>query len=240
MANEPVRLKVAQKDWRDAIVNWYLNPPDLTTPVVFDQGEAALQKFASITANGVTNPPEVPVQTDGTVTNEVLGNETLSFDTTAIGEPHWIKISYFPNWHVKGAEGPYLVSPSFMMVIPTQNHVTLYYGRTTANTVGQTFEVIGWLVLIGLSVWRFLLWRRRRRAPKSGGADALPVAPAPGYEPIISGTNASDFPTQTISWPDFETGAGSASAAKAPASLEELSDASPEPADSLNDREAPE
>ena len=238
MANEPVRLKVAQKDWRDAIVNWYLNPPDLTTPVVFDQGEAALQKFASITANGVTNPPKVPVQTDGTVTNEVLGNETLSFDTTAIGEPHWIKISYFPNWHVKGAEGPYLVSPSFMMVIPTQSHVTLYYGRTTANTVGQTFEVIGWLVLIGLSVWRFLLWRRRRRAPKSGGGDMLPVGPAPGYGARLSGTDASGFPTQTISWPDFEPGARSDPAAKAREPQEELPDASPEPADALDDREA--
>ena len=77
-----------------------------------------------------------PTKTSGTVTNEQLTDDTLTFDTTAIGVPHWIKISYFPNWHVKGAEGPYLVSPSFMMVIPTQSHVTLYYGRTNANNRG--------------------------------------------------------------------------------------------------------
>jgi hypothetical protein len=50
-----------------------------------------------------------------------------------------------------------------MMVIPTQSHVTLYYGRTAANTVGQVLEIIGWMMLLGLSGWRFVLWRRRRR-----------------------------------------------------------------------------
>ena len=50
-----------------------------------------------------------------------------------------------------------------MMVIPTESHVTLTYGRTAANTMGQTLEVLAWALLIGLSVWRFILWRRRRR-----------------------------------------------------------------------------
>jgi len=104
-----------------------------------------------------------PVTAEGSVTNERLENERLSFDTTAVGQPHWIKISYFPNWHVEGAEGPYLASPSMMMVIPTQSHVTLYYGRTAANTVGQVLEVLVWILLLGLTAWRTVLWRRRRR-----------------------------------------------------------------------------
>ena len=104
----------------------------------------------------------MPINTEGVVTGEQMENESFSFDTTAIGEPHWIKISYFPNWHVEGAEGPYLASPSLMMVIPTQSHVTLTYGRTAANTLGQTLEVLAWILLAGLSVWRFILWRRRR------------------------------------------------------------------------------
>ena len=96
----------------------------------------------------------VPIQTEGHVTGEKLQNESFSFDTTAIGQPHWIKISYFPNWHVEGAKGPYLASPSFMMVIPTQSHVTLTYGRTGANTLGQVLEVIAWILLVALAVWR--------------------------------------------------------------------------------------
>ena len=114
----------------------------------------ALKQFASITPNQVTDPPADPIETEGHVTSETFNNESLSFDTTAIGQPHWIKISYFPNWHVKGAEGPFLASPSFMMVIPTQSHVELYYGRTPANTIGQILEIVG---------WRTILSVRRRR-----------------------------------------------------------------------------
>jgi hypothetical protein len=163
MKNQPVRVSLPQREWRDMAVDWYLNAGDLETPIVLDKGEAALKQFASITPSQSANPPVVPIITEGRVTGEQLENESLSFDTTAIGQPHWIKISYFPNWHVKGAEGPYLVSPSFMMVIPTQSHVTLYYGRTAANTVGQTLEVLAFVLLLSLTVWRVILWRRRRR-----------------------------------------------------------------------------
>ena len=162
MKNEPVRVDVEVGEWRDMAVDWYLNQDALETPVVRDQGEEALQRFTQIMPEESADPPVVPINTEGMVTGEQMENEAFSFDTTAIGEPHWIKISYFPNWHVEGAEGPYLVSPSFMMVIPTQSHVTLTYGRTVVNTVGQTLEVLAWVLLIGLSVWRFILWRRRR------------------------------------------------------------------------------
>ena len=177
MKNKPVRVSVPLPAWRDLAVDWYLNPDDLETPIVLDKGEAALQQFASITPDQAATPPVVPINTEGHVTGEKLENESLSFDTTAVGQPHWIKISYFPNWHVKGAEGPYLVSPSFMMVIPTQSHVTLYYGRTTANTVGQTLEVLAWLLLLGLAIWRTTLWRRRRRLADAV-QDSAPIADA--------------------------------------------------------------
>jgi len=163
MKNQPLRVDVPVSEWRDVAVDWYRTEAALDTPLVLDKGEDALQQFASITPAEVTNPPKVPIVTEGHVTGELLENESLSFDTTAIGQPHLIKISYFPNWHVEGAEGPYLASPSFMMVVPTQSHVTLYYGRTAANTVGQTLEVLAWALLVGLAAWRTVLWRRRRR-----------------------------------------------------------------------------
>jgi len=163
MENQPVRLQVEQSGWRDVAVEWYRNEADLTTPLVWDRGEEALRRYGSITPDQISALPVTPVTAEGSVTNERLENERLSFDTTAVGQPHWIKISYFPNWHVEGAEGPYLASPSMMMVIPTQSHVTLYYGRTAANTVGQVLEVLAWILLLGLTAWRTVLWRRRRR-----------------------------------------------------------------------------
>jgi len=57
-----------------------------------------------------------------------------------------------------------------MMVIPTQSHVTLYYGRTNANNLGQILEGIGWLVLVGVGTWRVVVWRRRKRSAKEAGS----------------------------------------------------------------------
>jgi hypothetical protein len=192
MENEPVRVAVDQGEWRDMAVEWYLHEEALDTPLVWDNGEEALQQFASITPSEAANPPEVPVKTEGHVTNELLENDRLTFDTTAIGEPHWIKISYFPNWHVEGAEGPFLASPSMMMVIPTQSHVTLYYGRTTANTAGQVLEVAAWVLLLGLTVWRIVLWRRRRLEPAVGN----------GVAAVSDGEAVSDPDDQAAGAPD--------------------------------------
>ena len=163
MENEPVRIDIEQSEWRDMAVQWYLNEDSLSTPLVWDNGEQALARYVSITPGQAADPPVTRIVTEGLVTNERMENESLSFDTTAVGQPHWVKVSYFPNWHAKGAEGPYLASPSMMMVIPTQSHVTLYYGRTAANTAGQVLEVLAWLLLLGITVWRVVLWRRRRR-----------------------------------------------------------------------------
>jgi hypothetical protein len=179
MQNEPVRLKVSSmKEWRDLNIKWYQNESSLKTPIVRDQGEPALQKFKSITASQVTTATSTPINIEGHVTNEKITAEGLSFDTTAIGQPHWVKISYFPNWHVKGAEGPYLVSPSLMMVIPTQSHVELYYGRTNANNLGQALTGAAFALLIGVSIWRIILWRRRRRLSTTA-SDVVAPRPEP-------------------------------------------------------------
>jgi hypothetical protein len=49
------------------------------------------------------------------------------------------------------------------------------YGRTWANTIGQVLEIIGWLILLGVSIWRFILWRRRRRLAGAGGSGVMPL-----------------------------------------------------------------
>ena len=44
----------------------------------------------------------------GEVIYENIEREKIEFMTTAIEQPHLIKVSYFPNWQAAGAEGPYL------------------------------------------------------------------------------------------------------------------------------------
>jgi hypothetical protein len=158
--NMPVKL--ATTNWRDDIVRWYKDEPSLRVPIIWDRGEAALAEFQSVTSDQVVNPPVEPINTEGEVVMEQLDNEKLTFETTAIGVPHWIKVSYFPDWKVEGADGPFVASPSFMMVIPRQRVVTLTYGRTASNWIGQALTLLGWLVVIGV-LGRDLIRRRRRR-----------------------------------------------------------------------------
>ncbi len=180
MQNKPLRVNIgAGTEWRDMAVEWYKSASALDTALIRDTGDEALQQFTELMPESAAYPPQVPIETDGQVSNIVLENQKLSFDTTAIGVPHWIKISYFPNWHVKGAEGPYLASPSFMMVIPTSEHVELYYGRTWANNVGQALEVLAWALLIGLSIWRFIVWNKRRETPVVAGPPTTELVPPP-------------------------------------------------------------
>ncbi len=186
MQNQPVRVQIgAGTAWRDMAVEWYKNPEALDTPLVMDNGEEALQQFTWIDAESAAYPPQIPIETDGEITNVVFANDSLSFDTTAIGVPHWVKISYFPNWHVKGAEGPFLASPSLMMVIPTSGHVELYYGRTWANTLGQTLQTLAWALLLGLTIWRIVLRQKRRSAP-----EPAPEGPAESGLPAPGGATA--------------------------------------------------
>jgi uncharacterized membrane protein len=89
----------------------------------------------------------------------VLEDHRISFTTTAIGVPHVVKVSYFPNWQVEGAEGPYRAAPSLMVVVPTEENVVLEFRNTSAENIGIALTV---LALGGLAAYAYLRRRERR------------------------------------------------------------------------------
>ena len=107
-----------------------------------------------------------PITTPGSVSEIVLENHSISFSTTAIGVPHLIKVSHFPNWTADGAEGPYRAAPSLMVVVPTQEDVVVEFRNTWA-------ENLGWLLTLGalggLVVYAVLGEVRRRREAAPAG-----------------------------------------------------------------------
>ncbi len=74
-----------------------------------------------------------------------------------------VKVSYFPNWHASGADGPWRVTPNLMVVVPTSHDVTLTYGGSSADTLGLLATLVGLVALL----------RAVRRADRA----ALVVAP---------------------------------------------------------------
>jgi uncharacterized membrane protein len=96
------------------------------------------------------------------VTNIETTSDSISFDVDEVGVPVLVKVSYFPNWTVDGAEGPYRVTPNFMAVVPTEEHVTLSYGSRGVDWLGWLGTLLG---LIGLAGLVLLDDRRRNRIP---------------------------------------------------------------------------
>jgi hypothetical protein len=74
----------------------------------------------------------------------------IRFEVDQVGLPVLVRASYFPNWDVSGAEGPYRVAPNLMVVIPTESTVELTYGRSAVELFGMGLTFAG-LVLALLS-----------------------------------------------------------------------------------------
>ena len=93
------------------------------------------------------------------MTDVVLEDHRISFTTTAVGVPHLVKVSWFPNWQATGADGPYRAAPSLMVVVPTQEDVVVEFRDRLPETAGK---LISAATIIGLGVW---YWRRRAEEP---------------------------------------------------------------------------
>ncbi len=99
------------------------------------------------------------------VTAVTQTDSSISFHVSRVGTPVLVKVSYFPNWHADGANGPWRVTPNLMVVVPTSHDVTLTYGSSSADVLGLAATVIGVVALVGLFVIPTLRsWRRRSRA----------------------------------------------------------------------------
>ena len=84
----------------------------------------------------------------------VYGNSDVKFSVDQIGIPVLVRVSYFPNWDVSGAKGPYRVAPNMMVVIPTSTDVHLTYGRSSLDILAYLLTFLG----IGLA----FKYRRRQ------------------------------------------------------------------------------
>jgi hypothetical protein len=108
------------------------------------------------------------------VSDVKVGIDSLSFHVDRTGVPVAVAISYFPNWHATGAQGPWRAEPNLMVVDPTSHDVTLTYGSSSANDLGTVLTVVGILVLVVLirrralfAGWSAFVGRRRGSHPPS-------------------------------------------------------------------------
>jgi hypothetical protein len=132
-------------------IQWFTDPTWWDVPLA-RSGPDDWQRVA------VGEHPEARPLDPVEVSNPVIDDESISFDVDRVGEPVVVKMSYFPNWKASGAEGPYRVAPNFMVVIPTDTHVELTYGRTSVEWLSYALTllgVVGLVLLVRAGVYRF-------------------------------------------------------------------------------------
>ncbi|HET8644566.1 MAG TPA: hypothetical protein VFO85_03700, partial [Vicinamibacteria bacterium] len=103
-----------------------------------------------------------------------------------------------PRWRAEGADGPYLVSPALMMVVPRRTDVRLYYARTAADGAGMALTGLAGAIGMGA-----LLRRRRRGAPPAeagGGAVLSRLAAARSEAGAPQPLDACDLPAPPRRW----------------------------------------
>ena len=97
----------------------------------------------------------------------VREDHSISFSVDRVGLPVLVKTSYFPNWSVAGASGPYRVTPNLMVVVPTDTEVHLTYARSRVEWFSMAATLVGLVVVAWLVVRPF-----PGRAPDAGTGDA--------------------------------------------------------------------
>ncbi|MBN2300918.1 MAG: hypothetical protein JXN60_00245 [Lentisphaerae bacterium] len=170
--NKPIGVQLNDrqrrgKSWKLAGLQWLYNIQFIDQPFVFldkkDGIPSEIEKvisefefFSSITNLHPTIGQHIN-KSSSLISEEAVDNGLIRFKTRAVGKPHIIKCTYFPNWKVRGAKQVFMVTPCFMLVFPEKETVELYFARTLSDYAGMAVSIIGLLfagAYYGRGIWR--------------------------------------------------------------------------------------
>ena len=155
---EPVRSK--RSGWREKAYRWFTRKPLPASFLVFTEAP----RFPLVEPDEWLAPPAVPLAgADGITVSAVVEAERIRITTNRVGHPLLVKASYHPRWRAENAEGPYLVSPALMMIVPRAEQVTLTYAaRDASDAVGLALS----LGAVAFLAWRLVADRSAARRPR--------------------------------------------------------------------------
>jgi hypothetical protein len=143
---DPSEHKLSYREaWLENTLAWYQDPNRVDQPLA-DDGPKDWPRVR----NALENADPVPVADPARITRISSGDDRISFHVENPGSPVVVRASYFPNWEVKGAKDVYRLTPNLMVVTPTDNDVTLHYGRTLVDKAGAAMTIAGFLGVAAL------------------------------------------------------------------------------------------
>jgi hypothetical protein len=164
---EPVScapVRSPERGWRARAQRWFARRPLPCAPLVFSDEAPAFEAEP----DEWLAPPERGLA-EGVVVSERVESESIFIETSRVGHPLLVKVSWHPRWRAEGAAGPYRVAPALMLVVPQQRAVTLRYGASRADALGRGLSVVAVLVVAAG------LLGRLRRPPAAEPGSSLPL-----------------------------------------------------------------
>ena len=166
-------LVLVSDDWKADFFAWFKRPGSGDVPLLRATGEAEVPVAWERITDLPDRIPRRPLSASTQVTSEVLPEE-IRIRTSRPGHPLLVKITYHPRWSVQGADAVWLASPSFMLVVPTEEEVRLFYSVTGVERFGRGLTL---LALVVVALGGFRRWRKSRGKadPKgAGGSHGTP------------------------------------------------------------------
>jgi hypothetical protein len=153
---EPVLAKTS--DWKATALKWFNDSSLADIPLVLpvNTGQEDAGRFAQTVdadSDGLRGIRKEKLENDCHI-DEKVTDERIDFKTDCVGKPHIVKISYYPNWQVEGAQKIYLVAPGFMLIFPEKEDVTIRYRNTAADTIGTLMTGASALALLAAAYRR--------------------------------------------------------------------------------------
>ena len=177
LAYEPVRS--SPRGFRDKAYRWFSRKPQGAVHLVFTDDP----RFTVTEPDEWLPPPEIPLP-GGVHVQERMEGERISITTDRPGHPLLVKVSYHPRWKAEGADGPYLVSPALMLIVPRQRDVALVYARNWADRLGLALS-LGGVLFLGVAGGRAYSRSRRREPVEAAAPDEPGLAPARTWEKAL-------------------------------------------------------
>ncbi|MDD4179896.1 MAG: 6-pyruvoyl-tetrahydropterin synthase-related protein, partial [Candidatus Margulisbacteria bacterium] len=152
LKNKPVLFLA--KDWRDIAYQWFARPELKDVFLVFKpRADEYDRKIFNQTVSSLDQVKPQAYPPKNISINSVIHNEAIEIETSQIGRPLLIKVSYHPNWKVSGADQVYMVSPSFMMVIPKEHKVRLSFEPGFPSRAGLLLSLLGLVAAFSSPLW---------------------------------------------------------------------------------------
>ncbi|MEN8185371.1 MAG: 6-pyruvoyl-tetrahydropterin synthase-related protein, partial [Myxococcota bacterium] len=104
-------------DWKRDFHSWFASDDALEVPLLLASRMPPEERGRFPRAESPSAPPRVAIEAECEI-EEHIDHLEIEFTTSCPGLPHWIAISYFPNWQVEGAQEVFLASPGFLLVVP--------------------------------------------------------------------------------------------------------------------------